>query len=151
MTAPVPARDHANMTVAEREFTFDALLAEFGEEENAVEGDAAPVDETPKVAAPALLPAEAPAKRAEPTPSRRAPDAAAENAAPATRSAAKATTEPRTTSPVAKTPARQSSFAQKARAARRSLAMPSPDVLKLGGLVVVAGISLTLVFVALSR
>ena len=150
MTAPVPARDHANMTVAEREFTFDALLAEFGEEENGAEGGAAPVDETPKVAAPALLPAEAPAERVEPTPSRRAPDAAAENAAPATRSAAKATTEPRTTSPVAKTPA-QSSFAKKVRAARRSLAMPSPDVLKLGGLVVVAGISLTLVFVALSR
>ena len=151
MTAPVPARDHANMTVAEREFTFDALLAEFGEEENAVEGDAAPVDETPKVAAPALLPAEAPAKRAEPTPSRRAPDAAAENAAPATRSAAKATAEPRPASPAAKSAAKQSSFAQKARSARRSLAMPSPDVLKLGGLVVVAGISLTLVFVALSR
>lgn len=150
MTAPVPARDHANMTVAEREFTFDALLAEFGEEENDVEGGAAPVNEAPKVAAPALLPAEAPAKRAEPTPSRRAPDAAAENAAPATRSAAKATTEPRAASPVAKSPA-QSSFAQKARAARRSLTMPSADVLKLGGLVVVAGISLTLVFVALSR
>ena len=150
MTAPVPARDHANMTVAEREFTFDALLAEFGEEENDVEGGAAPVDETPKVAAPALLPAEAPAKRAEPTPSRRAPDAAAENAAPATRSAAKATAEPREVSSVAKSPA-QSSFAQRARAARRSLTMPSPDVLKLGGLVVVAGISLTLVFVALSR
>lgn len=150
MTAPVPARDHANMTVAEREFTFDALLAEFGEEENDAEGGAAPVDETPKVAAPALLPAEAPAARAEPTPSRRAPDAAAENAAPATRSAAKATAEPGP-SPVAKTPAQQFSFAKKVRAARRSLAMPSPDVLKLGGLVVVAGISLTLVFVALSR
>jgi hypothetical protein len=31
IASPVPARAHANMTVAEREFSFDALLAEFGE------------------------------------------------------------------------------------------------------------------------
>jgi hypothetical protein len=35
MTTPVPARDHANMTVAEREFTFDALLDDFRELETA--------------------------------------------------------------------------------------------------------------------
>lgn len=50
MTTPVPARAHANMSVAEREFTFDTLLAEFGEDET-VAGTAPRVRQAPDAAA----------------------------------------------------------------------------------------------------
>ena len=140
MTAPVPARDHANMTVAQREFTFDALLAEFGEPE----ASAAPV------AAPATAPAAAPlvAPSASTPQSRRVPDAAAVASAPAKRSLAKASAD-RASAPSSAAPS--AAPAPKPRRAHRSLALPSDEILKLGGLVVVAGISLTLAFVALSR
>ena len=119
MTTPLPARDHANMTAAEREFTFDALLAEFDDNATHVEGGAASESATAR-----------PAKRA---PERSAPRAAG------ARSKARVSD------------AAAMNSALKKRRARRSLAKPSVDELKLGGLVVVAGISLTLVVVALSR
>ncbi|WP_139824706.1 hypothetical protein [Agreia pratensis] len=120
------------MSVAEREFTFDSLLAEFGDDERTARVEGGVASPTSAVAAPAVVTAVAAA--AAPvlgvhTPSRRrVADAAAVRPAPAKRPAAK-----------------KSDFA------RRALAMPSADVLQLGGLVVIAGISLTLAFVALSR
>ncbi|MBF4633019.1 hypothetical protein ITJ38_01225 [Agreia pratensis] len=138
MTAPVPARDHANMTVAQREFTFDALLAEFGDPEASATPVAAP--------APAAAPLVAPS--ASTPQSRRVPDAAAVASAPTKRSLAKASAA-RASAPSSAAPS--AAAAPKPRRARRSLALPPDEILKLGGLVVVAGISLTLAFVALSR
>lgn len=97
MTAPLPARAHANMSVAERELTFDALLAEFGED----------VETRPQ-----------------------APDAAATPSAPV--------------AVVRAAPQRWAPFA-------RPFTMPSPEVLKLSGLIALAVLSLTLMFVAISR
>jgi hypothetical protein len=111
------------MTVAEREFTFDVLLAEFGDDEHQARADEAP----------------APAS------------AVAVGPAPTNGSASKVprAEKPRTRS--ARPEASPAPVASKSRSLRRSFAAPSDDVLKLGGLVVVAGISLTLAFVALSR
>jgi len=118
MTTPLPARDHANMTAAEREFTFDALLAEFDDNATQAEGGAT---SDSAAARPAKRAVERGAKRAAGArPKARVSDAAATNSS-------------------------------KKRRARRSWVKPSAGDLKLGGLVVVAGISLTLVVVALSR
>ncbi|SKA82134.1 hypothetical protein SAMN06295879_0436 [Agreia bicolorata] len=153
MTAPVPARDHANMTVAEREFTFDSLLAEFGDPDASaqVDADSAPgpaiaaAAPVPTVAAAAPVPAAAPVAHTAPPQRRQVADAAAASPAPTRRSAAKAAAQ----APIAQSPAPFA--APRRRAARLSLPMPSAGVLKLGGLVAVAGISLTLAYVALSR
>jgi hypothetical protein len=103
MTAPMPARSHANMSVVEREFTFDALLAEFGEVET------------------------------------QAPDAAAEKPAPVETPAAAPTALASAVAP------------QRRSLLTRPLKMPSPEALKLTGLIAIAALSLTLVFIALSR
>ncbi|SMQ58265.1 hypothetical protein [Agreia sp. VKM Ac-1783] len=127
MTTPLPARDHANMTAAEREFTFDALLAEFDDNATQAEGGAA---SDSAAARPAKRPIERAAKRPVERGARRAAGA---------RPKARVSDAAGTNS------------ASKKRRARRSWVTPSADDLKLGGLVVVAGISLTLVVVALSR
>lgn len=122
MITPVPARAHANMSATERELTFDSLLAEFGEAEE-VE---APVAD--------LAPAKFELQSAS------VPDAAAPRSAP----------------PGAPEAARPT-WAARSRALlsrpvlSRLRAKASPEVLKLSGLIVVAALSLTLVFVALSR
>jgi hypothetical protein len=115
------------MTAAEREFTFDALLAEFDDNATHVDGGAAPESA-------AARPAKRPVERAVKLPVERAAKPAA-GARPKARVSDAAATN----------------SASKKRRARRSWVKPSADDLKLGGLVVVAGISLTLVVVALSR
>jgi hypothetical protein len=119
MTAPMPARSHANMSVVEREFTFDALLAEFGEVET------------------------------------QAPDAAAEKPAPEAVPSA-ASTEALLPAAAAAPQAAESAAASAVAPQRRSLLtrplkMPSPEALKLSGLIAIAALSLTLVFIAISR
>ncbi|MDN4641358.1 hypothetical protein QCD70_13960 [Agreia sp. PsM10] len=129
MTTPVPARAHANMSVTERELTFDSLLAEFGELEEVQVPAAEFVP--PAASAPAAdsLPA---AFEMRSTP---VPDAAAPKPVIAG--------TPRAAGPT---------WAARSRALLSRLrAASSPEVLKLGGLIVVAALSLTLVFVALSR
>ena len=123
MTTPVPARAHANMSVTERELTFDSLLAEFGELEG-VEATAA--DSAPAAASvPAVF-----EMRSTPVGDAAAPKAVVTGAPHAARP------------PWA---SRSRSLLSRLRAAS------SPEVLKLSGLIVVAALSLTLVFVALSR
>lgn len=122
MITPVPARAHANMSATERELTFDSLLAEFGEAEE-VE---APVAD--------LAPAKFELQPAS------VPDAAAPRSAP----------------PGAPEAARPTWAARSRALLSRPLLSrlrekASPEVLKLSGLIVVAALSLTLVFVALSR
>ena len=119
------------MTAAEREFTFDALLAEFDDNATQAEGGAA---SDSAAARPAKRTAKRPIERAAKRPVERVAKRAA-GARPKAR--------------VSDAAARNS--ASKKRRARRSWVTPSADDLKLGGLVVVAGISLTLVVVALSR
>jgi hypothetical protein len=136
MTTPVSARDHANMTVAEREFTFDALLADFDKlEDHAEERDtsvSAPAD-VKQPQAPHVPDAAAPhSVRSESTSAARE-TAARETAAREAAAPLRAAEEPRTAKP------------------RRTRELPSPEVLKLAGLIVVAALSLTLVFIALSR
>jgi len=80
MTTPVPARAHANMSVAERELTFDSLLAEFGE----LEVSEAP--EEPSVPA---------STETRPTPTPIADAAAPTPASPGTPQAARPTKVPR--------------------------------------------------------
>jgi hypothetical protein len=123
MTTPVPARAHANMSVTERELTFDSLLAEFGEIE---EFEAPAADSAPAAGS---VPA---AFEMRSTP---VPDAAAPKPV------------------IAGTPqAARPTWAARSRALLSRLqAASSPEVLKLSGLIVVAALSLTLVFVALSR
>ncbi|KJC63673.1 hypothetical protein TZ00_14320 [Agreia bicolorata] len=149
----MPARDHANMTVAEREFTFDSLLAEFGDPDASAQVDAGSAPATPAAAAavaaaaaaPSPVPAAAPVAHTAPPQRRQIPDVAAASPAPMRRSDAKAAAQ----APIAQVPAPFA--APRRRAARLSLPMPPAGVLKLGGLVAVAGISLTLAYVALSR
>ena len=119
MTTPVPARAHANMSVAERELTFDSLLAEFG----------------------ALEEVEAPMVRSVPAGSeaRPAPVAVLDVAAP------------RPASPVTPQAARPTRVARSRPLLPRLRAKASPEVLKVSGLIAIAALSLTLVFIALSR
>jgi hypothetical protein len=142
MTTPVSARDHANMTVAEREFTFDALLADFEElEDRADEADTSTEARTsaphvelsvvePRVVEPRVPGSQISDQRAQP---RRAPDAAAPQS------------EPREAASAAPRAPRRAALKLP------TLELPSPQVLKLAGLIVVAALSLTLVFIALSR
>jgi len=126
MTTPVPARAHANMSVTERELTFDSLLAEFGELE---EFEAPVADSVPEASVAAPVPAMFEARSAP------VADAAAPKPVVAgTPQAARPTWA-----------ARSHSLLSRLRAAS------SPEVLKLSGLIAVAALSLTLVFVALSR
>jgi hypothetical protein len=133
MTTPVSARDHANMTIAEREFTFDALLADFEQlDDRTDEADtstAATVRQS-SVGDPRVDESQIGDQPAQPV---QAPDADAPH------------------------PARQEALVAAPGAAPRrapmrlpALALPSPQVLKLGGLIAVAVLSLTLVFIALS-
>jgi hypothetical protein len=138
MTTPVSARDHANMTVAEREFTFDALLADFEKlEDGADEADAS----TAATAIESRVePPVAESRAREPqvddpqAPTHQAPDAAAPHSA----QGGAASAAPR-------------AVRRLASLTLPTLALPSPQVLKLSGLIVVAVLSLTLVFIALSR
>ena len=117
MTTPVPARAHANMSVTERELTFDSLLAEFAE----LEAPEAPVaDSVPAVTEvrPALV-----------------PDASGPTPAPAGTPRAERPTWVERTRPVVS----------------RLAAATSPEVLKLSGLIALAALSLTLVFIAIAR
>ena len=117
MTTPVPARAHANMSVAERELTFDSLLAEFG----------------------ALEEVEAPVVRSVPAGSEVRPAPVADASAP--------------TAPVMGAPraARPTLAARSRHLWSRTQEKASPEILKLSGLIVIAALSLTLVFIALSR
>ena len=132
MITPVPARAHANMSATERELTFDSLLAEFGEAEE-VE---APVAD--------LAPAKFELQSAS------VPDAAAPRSAPpgapeAARPTWAARSRALLSRPVLSRPVMWRPMLSRLRA------KASPEVLKLSGLIVVAALSLTLVFVALSR
>jgi hypothetical protein len=133
MTTPVSARDHASMTVTEREFTFDALLADFDELENHahdVETPSALRVDKPGQASDAAAPHSAQVEAAV--------SAAPEAAAPHSAQDEAAFVGPQPAPPRAST-------------TRRALALPSREVLKLSGLIVLAVLSLTLVFVALAR
>jgi hypothetical protein len=143
MTTPVSARDHANMTVAEREFTFDALLADFEKlEDSADEADtstAATAIES-RVEPPVAESRARESRAREPQVddpqalTHQAPDAAAPHSA----QGGAASAAPR-------------AVRRPASLRLPTLALPSPQVLKLSGLIAVAVLSLTLVFIALSR
>lgn len=148
MTTPVSARDHANMTVSEREFTFDALLADFDQLEDRAdeaETSTAPDNGESQVES---RPSETRAsetragdlqtsdQRAQP---HQAPDAVAPHS------------ERGEAAPAAPGPVRRRASMKLPSMKLPSLALPSPQVLKLAGLIVVAVLSLTLVFIALSR
>jgi hypothetical protein len=138
MTTPVSARDHANMTVAEREFTFDALLADFDKLEDHVERDTS-----------VSAPADVKQPQAPQTPDASAPHSARSESTSAARETAARDVAPETTAPDA-APLRAAEEPRTAKP-RRTRELPSPEVLKLAGLIVVAALSLTLVFIALSR
>jgi hypothetical protein len=139
MTTPVSARDHANMTVAEREFTFDALLADFDKlEDHAEERDTS-----------VSAPADVKQPQAPHVPDAVAPHSARSESTSAARETAARDAAPETTAPDA-APLRAAEEPRTAKP-RRTRELPSPEVLKLAGLIVVAALSLTLVFIALSR